>query len=663
MPAPTRPRRILFSALLLCALWALPAYAQAEGEEPEYIPPEEPYFTNSLYNLQAVTGGDAHFDVGQAIGQGELALQWYVNEGAGWQAVPGATGTQFALYTLTEGNNGHQVKCVVTNGTYTVESNVATLTVATRQAPQITLHPVGTTCVDGTQLTFQSAATGYPWLQLYWDVITPGGDVRLDVTRGNSFSMRFHAEDHGTQVRMRAVNDFGDEAISNAATIYVLPAQERTAPAIIRHPQDILITGDGTFSSSVQVSGHPEPDISWQYNYQGSGWYDVYPGGGWGEGQGTSFVLVSDWYERYDGLQFRCIARNIAGEVVSNPATAWAAITPFTDIPLTDEQVLPEEYGYFYTSCWGYPDVEVMWQESADEGASWQNMGQWQLQERYGAALPPLMVKATIANHNKLYRYIARNRFGEVISNTARLRVTISMEPVIYSQPQSQRVALGGSASFFLSASGWPKPLLQWQERVSSTAGWRDMPGQTGDMLTVSNLTLADSGRQFRCALFNGETTLYSDAAVLTVGQGKVETTTPTGAAGHTMQPVQGAGGAGGRAAAEKRSVMGIAPGPSGESPLASTAKMLKLASTNLHTTGTAYRPLRPLLPAAFVRSHFLPAAPLSKTASVGQDWLPWLGAGLTLLCVAECLWVWRRQQASLPYGLLPVGERKQEGQ
>jgi hypothetical protein len=87
--------------------------------------------------------------------------------------------------------------------------------------------------------------------------------------------------------------------------------------------------------------------------------------------------------------------------------------------------------------------------------------------------------------------------------------------PGILTQPQSQSVTAGGSATFSVSASGTPPLSFQWQR------GQADLPGALSASLTLDPVTAADAGA-YRVIVSNHLGSAISDEAILTVTEAPV---------------------------------------------------------------------------------------------------------------------------------------------
>ncbi|MFP4015670.1 MAG: immunoglobulin domain-containing protein, partial [Halanaerobiales bacterium] len=82
--------------------------------------------------------------------------------------------------------------------------------------------------------------------------------------------------------------------------------------------------------------------------------------------------------------------------------------------------------------------------------------------------------------------------------------------PYIIEQPVSQAVKMGSDVTFTVSASANPVPDYQWMK------DGQGLNGETGDILTLNNVQLADAG-EYSVVISNAEGNITSDLALLTV--------------------------------------------------------------------------------------------------------------------------------------------------
>jgi hypothetical protein len=90
---------------------------------------------------------------------------------------------------------------------------------------------------------------------------------------------------------------------------------------------------------------------------------------------------------------------------------------------------------------------------------------------------------------------------------------TASLPPIILTQPQSQTLSVGATATFNVAAAG--TPLNYYWKRDGSF-----IPGATTSSYTTNNVQLSDSGAQFSCVVSNVNGPVTSSNAVLTVVPG-----------------------------------------------------------------------------------------------------------------------------------------------
>jgi hypothetical protein len=99
--------------------------------------------------------------------------------------------------------------------------------------------------------------------------------------------------------------------------------------------------------------------------------------------------------------------------------------------------------------------------------------------------------------------------------------MTVDAPPLITTQPISQTITLGSSATFTVVATGTPTPSYQWQYLSGSTwLPFTSGAGTTTSSMTISTTTAADSGLQLRVVVSNGVgSSVASNVITLTLVQ------------------------------------------------------------------------------------------------------------------------------------------------
>lgn len=116
----------------------------------------------------------------------------------------------------------------------------------------------------------------------------------------------------------------------------------------------------------------------------------------------------------------------------------------------------------------------------------------------------------TSADNGSTFDVIASNSMGNVTSNSAALTVT-GTPPAITTQPQSQTVVAGQTATFSVTASGTAPLSYQWQVNGSNIAGANQ------SSFTTAPTTSADNGSTFDVIVSNVVGSVTSNMATLTV--------------------------------------------------------------------------------------------------------------------------------------------------
>jgi alpha-tubulin suppressor-like RCC1 family protein len=99
--------------------------------------------------------------------------------------------------------------------------------------------------------------------------------------------------------------------------------------------------------------------------------------------------------------------------------------------------------------------------------------------------------------------------------------------PKVTTQPASQTVEEGQSASFSAAASGNPAPTLRWERSTNGGASWSPIEGATASPLTVASTKTLESGYEFRAVFKSTAGTATSKAATLTVQKAPAVTEQP----------------------------------------------------------------------------------------------------------------------------------------
>ena len=263
---------------------------------------------------KTVTAGEkAKFSV---VAAGEnLTYQWQYKSpsGTSWASTT-FSGNKTATLTVTtqEKYDGYQYRCVITDGTNTVTSNAATLTV--KPALAITTQPTDKTVTAGEKAKFSVVAAGEN-LTYQWQYKSPSGTKWASTTftgaKTATLTVSAQAKHDGYQYRCK-ITDGTNTVYSNAATLTVKTAS--TGLSITTQPADKTATAGSKVKFSVVASGS---NLTYQWQYKS-------PTGSWknsGVSSGKTANLTVTAYAKYDGYQYRCKITSGTTTVTSNAVT------------------------------------------------------------------------------------------------------------------------------------------------------------------------------------------------------------------------------------------------------------------------------------------------------------------------------------------------------
>ena len=92
-----------------------------------------------------------------------------------------------------------------------------------------------------------------------------------------------------------------------------------------------------------------------------------------------------------------------------------------------------------------------------------------------------------------------------------------SAAPTITTNPVSQSLIAGNTATFTATATGTPAPIVQWELSTNNGGGFSTIAGATSTTLTVGSVTTSESGYEYEAVFTNSVGTATTTAATLTV--------------------------------------------------------------------------------------------------------------------------------------------------
>src|SRR6266852_746765 len=136
----------------------------------------------------------------------------------------------------------------------------------------------------------------------------------------------------------------------------------------------------------------------------------------------------------------------------------------------------------------------------------------------------------TSADNGALFTALVSNTAGSVTSSAATLTVSAApVAPSITTEPASQTVTAGQTATFTVVATGTAPLSYQWKKNGEAISG------ETSSSYTTPATTSADNGSQFTVEVSNTAGNVTSHAATLTVNAAAVAPSITTEPASQTV--------------------------------------------------------------------------------------------------------------------------------
>ncbi|MEH0164422.1 hypothetical protein [Roseateles microcysteis] len=350
-------------------------------------------------------------------------------------------------------------------------------------APSIATAPQDASVADGATASFSVVASGTGPFTYQWQL---NGSNLAGATQASYTTAALTAADVGNKYQVIVAGP-GGSITSAAASVNI-----KFVPiTIAQQPASSTLLEGRTASFTVQATG--SGPIRYQWLRNGSN----LPGA-----TGASYTTAALTVDE-TGAKYQVELSNPAGVVRSEIAalTVTPAIPVFAIQPTN--QTVAERDGVTLTAA-ATSSVLVSYQ--------WKRNGQ----NIDGATSATFSFTATMAENGQRFTLVASNVAGSIESQAA----LISVNPLAASfklQPQNASLSTGGSATFTARAEASVPLSYQWQRSVDFDRSWQAIAGATETTYRLSNVTLADKSSFVRLAASNGQSTTYSEPALVAV--------------------------------------------------------------------------------------------------------------------------------------------------
>ena len=114
---------------------------------------------------------------------------------------------------------------------------------------------------------------------------------------------------------------------------------------------------------------------------------------------------------------------------------------------------------------------------------------------------------------------------GGTLDGVDKITGTVKYAPAITTQPTSQTVTEGETATFTVEASGTELLSYQWQQSTDNGNSWTNIDSANAAEYATGQTTTSMNGYQYRCMVSNSVGSVESNAATLTVNAATVSVT------------------------------------------------------------------------------------------------------------------------------------------
>ncbi len=365
----------------------------------------------------------------------------------------------------------------------------------TVQSPHVTTQPASQTIMAGQTATFTVTATGTAPLSYQWNL---NGTAISGATSSTYTTPAETTSASGAQFTV-VISNTGGNVTSSAAVLTVNPAP--VTPSITTQPSSRTITAGQTATFAVTATGTAPLSYQWRQNGTAI------------SGATSSTYTTPAETTSASGTQFIVLVSNSAGSATSNVATLTvnpAPVAPSITTQPSSRTITAGQTATFTVTATGTAPLSYQWRQNgtAISGAT--------------SSTYTTPAETTSANGAQ-FTVVVSNTVGNATSSAAVLTVNPApVAPSITTQPSSQTITPGQTATFAVTATGTAPLSYQWS--LNGTA----ISGATSSTYTTPAETTSASGAQFTVVITNVAGTVTSNIATLTVNVPPSITTQPS---------------------------------------------------------------------------------------------------------------------------------------
>jgi hypothetical protein len=382
----------------------------------------------------------------------------------------GATNASLTLTNIQLSQSGSYVVSVANAYGSALSSN-AVLTVGF--APSITIQPTNQAVLVGGAANFSVTASGtaplsYQWI---WNIVgAVSGATNSSLTLTN-----LPVSTNSSYVWVQISNPFGSLMSSNVLLTVLLP------PSITTQPTNQVAAVGSTVSFVVSVYGTLPCSYQWSLN-------------GTNISGSTNATLLLSNVQSTNAGNYMVQVTNIVGSILSSNALLTVGASPSISVQPASRTNVAGTTATFSVTASGLAPLNCQWSlngtnlvNATNDTLTLANVQWWQAGS---------------------YAVLVTNVLGSALSSNAVL--TVQSPPYITAQPLNQVAAVGGTASFSVTAGGLAPLHYQWNFNGTNQAN------ATNATLTLTNVQFNQAGN-YAVLVTNSLGSILSSNAFLTV--------------------------------------------------------------------------------------------------------------------------------------------------
>jgi len=476
---------------------------------PGSVTVENPVPMLSSLSQSTITAGSAAFTL-TATGSSFVSTSKIEWAGAALATTYGSQTSLSATVSASDVAKASSALVTVVNSTPGGGTSAALTFTVTKGTPAVTATPSSGSISTAQALTVTVGVSGSSGSAV------PTGSVKLSgggytsaattLSNGNA-TISIPAGSLATGTDTLTVSYTPDSASSstyNSAAGTTSVIVTNAPPAITTQPASQTVADGTTATFTVAATGTGTLTYQWQY-LSGTTWKVFAAGTGYATATLTTVATTA----AFNGLQFRVVITGGNGLTTTSNAAALTISPVITTEPVS-QTVSDGSAATFTVGAEGVATLAYQWQYLS--GTTWKPFA-----AGTGYATATLTTVGTTAAFNGLqFRVVVTDGNDLTMTSNA---VTLTVGPTITTQPTSQTVTAGSTASFSVVAAGVPTLTYQWQYLSGTT--WKPFAAGTGynaAALTTVATTAAFNGLQFRVIVTDGNgLTATSNTVTLTV--------------------------------------------------------------------------------------------------------------------------------------------------